>query len=72
MADAEGQADWADQFVKEVLLGLPGQEWDPFGGQQMTREMLGESERAGWVMCVGGGGQWIGEKVGIAVDMGTR
>ena len=66
-ADAEGQAYWADQFVKEVLQGLPGKEGDPFGGQQITREMLGESE-------MGIGGDWgpEGRSLGGKVGQGVR
>lgn len=51
MSDAASQAYWMRQFSSQVLQLLPGSSGDPFGGQLVTEEMLGEGEAAthSWV-----------------------
>jgi hypothetical protein len=42
IADAGSQAYWWKQYSSEVLTKLPGTADDPFGGQMVTQEQLGE------------------------------
>lgn len=44
IGDAASQAYWWRQYSKEVLAALPGSADDPFGGQLVTQEQLGEAK----------------------------
>lgn len=41
-ADAASQAFWLEKYSREVLGHLPGSSDNPFGGQQISRQQLGE------------------------------
>lgn len=42
IADAGGQIHWWKTYSRDVILNLPGTADDPFGGQIVTQDELGE------------------------------